>query len=31
MEIIAESGVGRYGACNLSNQVKPETAILGFG
>jgi hypothetical protein len=30
MEIIAESGVGSHGSCDISNKVKGETAALGF-
>jgi hypothetical protein len=30
MEIIAQSGVGSYSACDISNEVKPQTATLGF-
>ena len=30
MEIIAKSGVGGYGSCDISNEVKGETAALGF-
>jgi hypothetical protein len=30
MEIIAESGVGSYSTCDISNEVKPQTAALGF-
>jgi hypothetical protein len=30
MEIIAQSGVGSYSACDISNKVKPQTAALGF-
>jgi hypothetical protein len=30
MEIIAESGLGSYSACDISNEVKPEIAALGF-
>jgi hypothetical protein len=30
MEIIAQSRVGRYSACDISNEVKPQTAALGF-
>jgi hypothetical protein len=30
MEIIAESGVGGYGPCNISKKVKGETAAFGF-
>lgn len=30
MEIIAESGVGSYSPCDISNEVKTETAALGF-
>jgi hypothetical protein len=30
MEIVAESRVGSYGSCDISNEVKGETAALGF-
>jgi hypothetical protein len=30
MEIIAESGVGSHSPCDISNEVKPQTAALGF-
>lgn len=30
MEIIAESGVGSYSPCDISNEVKPQTAGVGF-
>lgn len=30
MEIVPESGVGGYSACDISNEVKAETAALGF-
>src|SRR2546430_10331640 len=30
MEICAKPGVGGYGACDISNEVKPQTAALGF-
>ena len=30
MEIIAQSGVGSYSTCDISNEVKPQTAALGF-
>ena len=30
MEVIAESGVGSYSTCDISNEVKSETAALGF-
>jgi hypothetical protein len=30
MEIIAESGVGSYSTCDISNEVKPQTVALGF-
>jgi hypothetical protein len=30
MEIVAQSGVGSYSACDISNEVKPQTATLGF-
>lgn len=30
MEIIAESGMGSYRSCDISNEVKPQTAALGF-
>jgi hypothetical protein len=30
MEIIAQSGMGSYGSCDISNKVKGETAALGF-
>src|SRR5437867_13256281 len=29
MEICAKPGVGGYGACDISNEVKPQTAALG--
>jgi hypothetical protein len=30
MEIVAESGVGSYSPCDISNEVKPQTAGVGF-
>jgi hypothetical protein len=30
MEIIAESGVGSHSSCDVPNEVKPQTAALGF-
>ena len=30
MEIVAQSGVGSYSACDISNEVKPQPATLGF-
>jgi hypothetical protein len=30
MEIIAQSGVGSYSACDISNEMKPQTVVLGF-
>jgi hypothetical protein len=30
MEVIAQSGVGKNSACDISNEVKPQTVTLGF-
>src|SRR6266496_2804984 len=30
MEVCAKPGVGGHGACDISNEVKPQTAALGF-